>query len=287
MLRRILLASAGAMALTSAAFAADLRAPPPVMQPPVFTWTGFYVGINAGYHWGDSTLNFTSTDTSGLAAGGGLGVAQAFGTIPTTGASGAKGFIGGGQTGYNYQIDSFVLGLELDIDGATGTGSSSALLTNVPAGFDIPTLTQSEQRLDWLGTLRARIGWTPIDRLLIYGTGGLAFGRSSASFSVVNAAAVPPLSDFASNSVSVGWAAGGGIEYALPDEWSNWSVKVEYLYYDLGRTTGTVFYQNIDLTGAMESSSLTGQIRHNGNIVRAGLNYKFDYGAPAPVVAKY
>jgi outer membrane immunogenic protein len=285
MLRRILLASAGAMALTGAAFAADLRAPPPPPPPPVFTWTGFYVGINAGYHWGSSTFNFTSTDTSGLAVGGGLGAAQAFGTIPTTGASGANGFIGGGQVGYNYQIDTFVLGLELDIDGATGRDSSSALLSNVPAGFTISTLTQSEQQLDWLGTLRARIGWTPIDRLLIYGTGGLAFGRSSASFSVVNAAANPPLADFASNSTSVGWTAGGGIEYALPDEWSNWSVKVEYLYYDLGRTTGTVFYQNIDLAGAPESSSLSGRIRHDGNIVRAGLNYKFNY--PAPVVAKY
>ncbi len=290
MLRRILLASASAMALSGAALAADLpsRAPPVIPPPPpVFSWTGFYVGLNAGYHWGDSTFNFTGTDTSPLAVGGGLGVAQAFGTIPTTGASGAKGFIGGGQAGYNYQIDSFVLGLEVDVDGATGSSSSSALLSDPADGFDIPTLTQSEQRLDWLGTLRARIGWTPIDRLLVYGTGGLAFGRSSADFSVVNPLGVPPLSDFASNSLSVGWTAGGGIEYALPDAWSNWSVKVEYLYYDLGRSTGTVSYQNIDLAGNPESSTLSGQIRHNGNIVRAGLNYKFDYGTPAPVVAKY
>ncbi len=202
------------------------------------------------------------------------------GAIPATGANGADGFIGGGQTGYNYQIDSFVLGLELDVDGATGLGSSNVLLgPNV--GFD-PITTGSEQRLDWLGTLRGRIGWTPIERLLIYGTGGLAFGKSTASFSVVAPAGLPPLADFVSSSVSVGWAAGGGIEYALPDNWSNWSVKVEYLYYDLGNTSTTAAY-----VYAPESSTLTGQIRHSGNIVRAGLNYKFDYGAPAPVVAKY
>lgn len=290
MLRRILLASAGALALAGAAHAADLpsRAPPPVYlpPPPIYTWTGFYIGINAGYHWGGSSFDLTGTDTSGTDVGGGLGVAQDFGTIPTTGASGPSGFIGGGQVGYNYQINSFVLGLEVDVDGATGRRSSSDLLSDPADGFTIPTLTQSDRRLDWLGTLRGRIGWTPIDRLLIFGTGGLAFGKSTASFSVVNAAANPPLFDFASNNVSVGWTAGGGIEYALPDVWSNWSVKVEYLYYDLGRTTGTVSYENIDLAGAPEFSTLSGHVRHNGNIVRGGLNYKFNWGPP-PVVAKY
>ncbi|MGH6848604.1 MAG: outer membrane protein [Methylocella sp.] len=293
MLRCTLLASAGAMALTGAALAADLpsRAPPPVFLPPaqVYSWTGLYVGINAGYHWGGSTSQFTTTDTDGDAVGGGLGAAQDFGLIPTTGAAGASGFIGGGGFGYNYQINSFVLGLEADFDGATGSGNSSALLTTSALGFFIPpTLTQSQQRLDWLGTLRGRIGWTPIDRLLIYGTGGLAFGQSTASFSVVNTLGFfPPLSAFASSSTSVGWTAGGGLEYALPDNWSNWSVKVEYLYYDLGHTTGTVSYQNIDITGASEFSTLSSHTRHNGNIVRAGLNYKFNWWAPAPIVAKY
>ncbi|MGH6837862.1 MAG: outer membrane protein [Methylocella sp.] len=291
MLRRLLLTSAGAMALTGAALAADLpsRAPPPVFlpPPPLFNWTGFYVGINAGYHWSNSTLQFLGADSDGDAVGGGLGVAQDFGVIPLTGASNSSGFIGGGGFGYNYQINSFVLGLEVDFDGATGSGNSSVVLDNPGAGFTIPTLTQSQQRLEWLGTLRGRIGWTPIDHLLIYGTGGLAFGQSNASFSVVNPLAVPPLSAFASNEAHVGWTAGGGVEYALPDNWSNWSVKVEYLYYDLGHTTGTVTYQNIDLVGATEFSSLSGQVRHTGNIVRAGLNYKFNWGNLAPVVAKY
>jgi outer membrane immunogenic protein len=294
MLRRTLLASVGAMALTGAAFAADLpsRAPPPVFLPPphIYNWTGFYVGINAGGHFGSgSTTQFTGTDTD-VVFGGGLGAALADGEIPSSGASGASGFIGGGGFGYNYQINSFVLGLEADFDGATGSQSSSALLSiTIPPAFIVPpTLTQSEQRLEWLGTLRGRIGWTPIDRLLIYGTGGLAFGQSNASFSVVNGEAFPPLFASASSSRSVGWTVGGGLEYALPDNWSNWSVKVEYLYYDLGTSTGTVSYQNPDpLTLAPEFSTLSAQTRHNGNIVRAGLNYKFNWWAPAPIVAKY
>jgi outer membrane immunogenic protein len=294
MLRRTLLASAGAMALTGAALAADLpsRAPPPVFlpPPPIYSWTGLYVGINAGGHWGSgSTTHFTGTDTD-VTFGGGLGAALAAGEIPSTGATGASGFIGGGGFGYNYQINSFVVGLEVDFDGATGRGSSNALLSiSTPPAFIVPpTSTQSAQRLDWLGTLRGRIGWTPIDRLLIFGTGGLAFGQSTASFSVVNPEAFPPLSAFASSSRSVGWTAGGGLEYALPNNWSNWSVKVEYLYYDLGNSTGTVSYQNPDpVTLAPEFSTLSGHTRHNGNIVRAGLNYKFNWGAPAPIVAKY
>jgi outer membrane immunogenic protein len=296
MLRRTLLTSAGALALTGAALAADLT-PPPVFlpPPPIYSWTGLYFGFNAGYHWGSgSTTQFTSTDSAAANIGGGLGVSQAFGLIPTTGASAAQGFIGGGTVGYNYQINSFVLGLEADFDGASGRGSSSALRSapNTTPAFIVPlTLTDSAQQLEWFGTLRGRIGWTPIDRLLIFGSGGFAFGHSAASFSVVNPGANPPAFLFASSNANTGWTAGGGIEYAFPGPLSAFSVKVEYLYYDLGRTTGTVSYANPNFTLAgvpfTEFSSLSDHFRHNGNIVWAGLNYKFNWGAPPPVVAKY
>jgi outer membrane immunogenic protein len=280
MLRRIFLSSAGALALTGAAFAADLpsHAPPPVFvpPPPLFSWTGLYAGINAGYHWGGSSFNFTGTDTDGA----GIGTALNAGAILFPVARGASGFIGGGQIGYNYQIQSFVLGLEVDIDGATGRNSRVAFHDG-DLGF-VPIASANAQQLDWLGTVRGRLGWTPIDHLLIYGTGGLAFGQSQAAFSVVAPTAGPPVFAFASNSAKVGWAAGGGVEYALPANWSNWSVKVEYLYYDLGRTTSSIFY-----TYAPNTSSVTGSIRHNGNIIRAGLNYRFNWWAPAPIVAKY
>ncbi len=157
-----------------------------------------------------------------------------------------------------YQINSFVLGLEFDLDGATGSKYANAALTNVPEGFVSPAITRSAQQLDWRGTLRARIGWTPIDRVLIFGTGGLAFGHSSASITEINAGAVPPEYATAYGTGQVGWTAGGGIEYALPDKWANWSVKVEYLYYDLGQKTGTITYQDLDLINNAEYSSLSG-----------------------------
>jgi outer membrane immunogenic protein len=87
------------------------------------------------------------------------------------------------------------------------------------------------------------------------------------------------LAAFTTERASTGWTAGGGIEYAFLN---NWSVKVEYLYYNLGRTMGTIVYPY-----SPDFSTLTGVTRHNGNIVRAGLNYNFSWGAPAPVVAKY
>jgi outer membrane immunogenic protein len=278
MLRRILLASVGAMALSGAALAADLPsyAPQPVYlpPPPVFTWTGIYLGINAGYHWGGSATQFTGAE---------MGTTPAFtaglsdGVIPTTGASGASGAIAGGTIGYNWQINSFVLGLEVDIDGA---GRRKTLNTVHGPDNVIPVAVffSSSQGLDWLGTVRGRIGFTPIDRLLIYGTGGLAFGESTASFSAD--APTASLSGFVSNRASVGWVAGGGVEYALP---YNWSVKAEYLHYDLGRTTGTILFAN----RKQILSTLTGQMRQNGNILRAGLAYKFNWWSPGPVVAKY
>jgi outer membrane immunogenic protein len=284
--RHVLLASAGAVALAGAAFAAE-PLPPPPPPPPVFTWTGVYIGINAGAHWGGQNIYFDATDTSSLAVGGGIGVTEGLGLRPEVGTHGASGFIGGGQIGYNYQINSIVLGIEADIDGATGTLGQTFVGSNAAIGFPEALITTSSQQLDWLGTLRGRLGWTPLERAMIYVTGGLAFGQSTASFADINGVAIPPLFDFASSSRHVGWTAGGGVEYALPGPWSNWSLKVEYLYYDLGISSATVFYQNIDLTGAHEFSSITGRMRQNGNIARAGLNYKFNWLAPAPVIAKY
>src|ERR1700730_5712272 len=111
MLRRTLLASAGAMALTGAALAADLpsRAPPPVLlpAPPIFTWTGLYVGLNAGGTWSNNTnVDTVTADVFGNPALGGgpaAGVASAAlatASFPVK----SSGFIGGGQIGYNYQI---------------------------------------------------------------------------------------------------------------------------------------------------------------------------------------
>jgi outer membrane immunogenic protein len=303
MLRRILLASAGAMALSGAALAADLpsRAPPPVYlpPPPVFTWTGLYLGINAGYIFSDS--NTVNTATANLDPLNGLaGEAEANITSAALATTSVPlrndGFIGGGQIGYNFQFaNNFVVGLEADFQGVGANGSTTAFSQGPIAGFPTNPIDQtltSTRRLDWLGTVRGRLGFTITPTLLVYGTGGLAYGQTRASTSITqfveNAAALPnPYSSFGSfSNTRVGWTAGGGVEWLfLP----NWSVKAEYLYYDLGSVTyGLSPLQNFNTAGTLFSSGApVSRTSFRGNIVRAGLNYHFNLWSPPPVVAKY
>ncbi|MGH6801633.1 MAG: outer membrane protein, partial [Methylocella sp.] len=245
MLRRTLLASAGAMALTGAAFAADLpsRAPPPVYlpPPPVFTWTGLYVGLNAGYEWAASrSVNTTAvpvfaapTFETELA----LSSALATGTAHVN----PNGFIGGGQIGYNLQwANNFVVGIEADIQGIAGTNrtgsfSGSGNPTAFPAETIVSTV-QSNKRINYLGTVRGRVGFLMTPTLLIYGDGGLAYGGVEAATGIGQTNL--PFGGFGSfgniSNSRVGWTAGGGLEWLFAP---NWSAKVEYLYYDLGRVT--------------------------------------------------
>jgi outer membrane immunogenic protein len=300
MLRRTLLASAGAMALTGAAFAADLtpRAPPPVYVPPPPLWTGLYVGINAGGTWSNSTTIHTTTDdvfgNPGLGGGPAAGVASAAlatGSVPVNN----SGFIGGGQIGYNYQFyNSWVAGIEADIQGVAASNSAHLVFSEgAIAGFPANPIDQnlsSSMRSDYLGTVRGRLGFTITPTLLVYGTGGLAYGQTNAATDITqvieNAAALPNhYSSFGSISNSrVGWTAGGGGEWLFAP---NWSVKVEYLYYDLGSVSyGLSPLQNFNTAGTLFTSGAPfSRASFRGNIVRAGLNYHFTF--PAPVVAKY
>ena len=301
MFRRTLLASVGAIALTgSAAFAADLpsRAPPPVYLPPPPLWTGLYVGINAGYTWS----NNKTVDTTAVP----LFAAPTFATELTLSSALAttsvpvsnSGFIGGGQIGYNYQFaNSFVAGIEADIQGLAGSnGTGTVFGSGVPVGFPNETITSTvsaSKRIDYIGTVRGRLGFTITPTLLVYGTGGLAYGGLNSSVAINQQnLAVPvanfstPFSSFGSLSNSrVGWTAGGGVEWLFAP---NWSVKAEYLYYDLGSTTFALSPLTNTFTtgGVVYSSAPFAKSRFTGNIVRAGLNYHFIL-APPPIVAKY
>ncbi|QRM35839.1 outer membrane protein [Microvirga sp. VF16] len=182
----LLAATAITTAGLSAASAADLPsrvAPAPVFAPvPVFTWTGFYAGVNAGWGWRDSNRETVV-----------LG-----GDVPGTlffPDNGDGGFTGGAQIGYNYQIGSFVIGLETDIQWADTDQDENVAF--IPAGLP-GTFVPGEFRSnlsDWFGTVRARAG-VAIDRVLIYATGGLAYSDDT-----------------------TGWVAGGGVEWALPVNW--------------------------------------------------------------------
>jgi outer membrane immunogenic protein len=294
MLRRILLASAGAMALAGTAIAADMPVAPPPPPPPL--WTGFYIGVNAGGTWGNN--NSVNTATANLDPGNGLGneavynVASA-GLATTNISPQTTAFIGGGQIGYNYQFaNSWLVGLEADIQGVSKNGPTTLFnQTTVIAGEALIQSALASKSMDYFGTVRGRIGFLATPTLLVYGTGGLAYGGIHSSTligqAIAGAPAVPNLySAFGSvSNTRVGWTAGGGVEWLfLP----HWSVKLEYLYYDLGSVTyGLGLLANFNTGGTLFTLGAPVSRTHfNGNIVRAGVNYHFNWGAP-PVVARY
>ncbi|MDE4915264.1 porin family protein [Methylobacterium sp. 092160098-2] len=275
MIRKLLLASAATALMAGAASAADLprRAPPPVFTPvPVFTWTGFYVGVNAGYAFDASSHNDNAT----------FGVPGAFATVPGTTATfrnrSQEGFSGGGQIGYNYQFtpgSGVVIGIEADAQYLDfGRDRRSAFINGgLAPGFAV-TDPRGLSSLDYFGTVRGRIGYA-FDRTLVYGTGGFAYGSGSSDRS---------FGGFAGNdSFRTGWAAGGGIEYALPTEsWLNFfhssavTIKVEGLYVNLDRNNRNqgAFVINAANNFPVAFNNI-GRRDDQFAVVRAGLNYKF------------
>ena len=296
MFRKFILASAGAIALAGSAFAADLpsRAPPPVYVPPapVFTWTGFYIGGQVGYGWGQNNVSF----------GDNFGDYGAF-------SYSTSGVIGGAHVGYNLQLSQFVIGLEGDVDGTSLSKSYSGNLpfgtSLVGGGFLTAPLggtVNVNVNHDIEGSIRGRIGYA-WDRVLIYATGGVAFGGFNGNVSGnfpggvygvapipvgIAAAAIPlgtPFGPFggstSASTTRVGWTVGGGIEYAVTN---NWSIRAEYRYTDFGHSTvyATSFYSPV-----LGASGAYFNRNFNENRVQVGFSYKFDTAAPAPVVAKY
>jgi outer membrane immunogenic protein len=289
-----------ALALSAgSALAADLpsrKGPPPAFlpPPPPPMWTGFYVGLNAGGTWSSNNSLYTQGwdvfDSPRTLVG------AAFANSATTWVHSGNngGFIGGGQIGYNWQFNNvFVAGVEADIQGVTshsgGGGAGFGVGFDPVSGASPATFTRVNRGIDYLGTVRGRLGYLVTPTLLAYGTGGLAYGgvNLNASYLSFDTAAVfgPGAGATSFSDTRVGWTAGGGLEWMFMP---NWSTKVEYLYYDLGSVlaTGAV------VSGLTANNALgwayapSASARFNGHIVRAGLNYHFNW-APAPVVAKY
>lgn len=251
-----ILATLALVALGGTAFAADLPSRKgPVYAPvaPIFTWTGFYVGVNAGVVFTDNNIR-----TSGNTAVTAGNVANGFRAASLSKSD--EGFTGGGQVGYNYQIGALVLGVEADI--AYTDLKNRANFLSVRGD---PSTYTSE--LEYLGTVRARVGYA-VDRFLVYATGGLAYGevKNSANFFSFVAPNALQFSGRKSDT-EVGYAVGGGVEYAFTN---NLSAKVEYLYYDLGKTNVTV------AAVPAGANSYNAKFSNDGHIVRAGLNYRFN-----------
>ncbi len=221
--------------------AADLPTKAPYYKAPiaqVYNWTGFYAGVNAGVGFGRSYTTFATPVSGDAFRLGGLGG------------------LGGGQIGYNWQFGNFlgfgnlVLGVETDIQGA---------------GINDDRTTGFNQKIDWFGTARGRVGLAT-GSVLTYFTGGLAYGNVKTSFN-----------DGTANSLTLsntrtGWTIGSGVEAALG---GNWTGKIEYLYIDLGNQNGVT---------PVDGSILGSDIRES--VFRVGLNYRIGGNgvyAPEPI----
>ncbi|MGD9545727.1 MAG: outer membrane protein [Methylocystis sp.] len=286
-MKRIFSVAALLAIFAGSAFAADLpsyKAPPPPPLPPPPLWTGFYIGLNAGGTWASNSSTQIATVPVLPVPAAALLAGLASGSMS---GGNSSGFIGGGQIGYNWQFfnGAALAGVEADIQGIAQSNNNSNFATGGIIGVT-PVLTNFSltRRLDYIGTVRGRVGWLFTPTLLLYGTGGLAYGGVTSSTSIFQAGITNGFLGLGSSSFSdtrVGWTAGGGLEWMFMP---HWSAKVEYLYYDLG---------NVYNTGVLTSNAVPSlyaafqqNTRFNGNIVRAGVNYHFNWGA-APVVAKY
>lgn len=228
-MKYITLAAALLLSSTSA-FAADAIAynePAPVAVD-TFSWTGGYIGVNAGYAGGKFKTTFDVYDDYD----------DSFSL-----SSNASGFIGGVQAGYNWQMDKMILGLETDFQ-ASGLKSDSDIDNQINLGT----------KINWFGTTRARIGYTPIDRFMVYATGGVAYGKVKTFVST-------PDYYSSQSDTKVGYTVGAGAEYAITN---NVTMKTEYLYTDLGK-----------LKIEDDAGFRFGEAKSAFHTVRVGLNYKF------------
>jgi outer membrane immunogenic protein len=291
-----LISAVSAVALTQNASAADLPWTAPAYSPrlqPVIGWTGFYAGLNAGYHWANSDVDTVGT-AGPFAATFGPSSDMAAQLATTSLNPKQNDFIGGGQIGYNYQIGQWLAGLEADIQGIahnSDTASSSVgPVVLVPFTDTFVSTTSVSKQLDWLGTLRGRLGVLVTPSMLAYGTGGLAYGEAKATTTISQTAtcvfAACPGGDTVTygttgsfSQMRTGWTLGGGLEWMFAP---NWSLKGEYLYYDLGSETFTLPRLNaVDTAcGACTvptwSANVQSTTRFNGSIARVGINYLFN-----------
>jgi outer membrane immunogenic protein len=255
-MKRILIASALALAAGGQALAADLPPPPPAPRAPAtyipvapyYNWTGFYIGGNLG-------AAFTSASFSDTA-----------GSTFTN--SSNTTFLGGGQVGVNYEFwGGVVVGAEAMFDWAPN--QNNTFTATVPAAAGLGgggTGTASAQINNrWLTTATGKLGYA-WDRVLLYGNGGGAWVGQSNSALTTTGLAGGPFSISNSNSNNLGWTAGVGVEWAF---WGTWSARAEYDYIGLNNQT----YNVSNATPAVVDTITAN--KRSINMVTAGVNYKF------------
>lgn len=254
---------------------------------PECNWTGFYVGLNGGYTWSDNNnVSTESRDFFGnplLAGGPAFGVASAeLATFDLQNSN--DGFIGGGQVGANLQFHRFVIGIEADLQAVLGDDNNAtredSSIIGTP-GFPIVQSARVERDISSFGTVRGRLGFAVTPCLLVYATGGLAYGEVSARTDIQQFVPNDPFLPFTyashgkhEDNLEAGWTAGGGLEWLFN---RRWSIKAEYLYYDLGTVNyGLTNLSNFNNAGTLFTTALpSSSTDFNGHIVRGGLNFHF------------
>jgi outer membrane immunogenic protein len=245
--------------VATAASAADFPVVPvkaALPVPVIFSWTGCYVGVEGGGNWGGSS----QIARSGLNA-----------NQPITGNFNLSGGIAGGTVGCNVQVSNFVIGAENDYSWTDKRGSAPDQLPFDPAAT-------SSTREKWIDTLRGRFGYA-IDRFMVYGTAGVAFAGTEV------AVVTPASGTFADSKDRTGWVLGAGGEYAVwADAFADVTLKLEYLH--AGFESKQYFNPPV---AAGASTIATRDTKLSDDMVRAGVNVKFNWGPPASgsVVARY
>jgi outer membrane immunogenic protein len=244
-MKRLCLALVAATLASAPALSADMavRPPPPPISAPIFTWTGFYLGGNIGAGWTSTVIR------------------ESFFGAEWSRSSDAR-FIGGGQIGYNWQFNQFVLGIEGDIDAIANRSRSTVVTLPVLGTF----AASSSSDANWVSTIAARFGFA-VDRALFYGKAGYGWVGGTGSATITNVATGATLS-VGGDGNRGGWLVGGGIEYAIAH---NWTLKGEYNYLATGRDRTFVVPVGAPfLVG--DTFTSTGR---NVSMVKFGFNYLF------------
>jgi outer membrane immunogenic protein len=272
---KTLLGIAALLMAAGSASAADMavKARPMAAAPIVYSWTGFYIGANAGAGFSDTSDNINPT-------GGFLTPGFAPDNAQRTNFSrfDHTGFTGGVQAGYNWQRGVWVWGVEADInylDGRQTNSFNRALVAPLAGNF----IHSQSDRMEWFGTFRGRIGWTASPALLLYATGGLAYGQVQSASNFLFTLGGDTYAG-STDTTRVGYTVGAGGEYKFSP---NWSVKAEYLYVDLGRESYTSRCTNAVCAAFAPPLTFNTDLRIHEHIARVGLNYQFN----SPVVARY
>lgn len=246
-------------------------AAPDAPLAPAPSWRDVYVGLNGGGAWSSPTSNVRAWPVGGALAS----PAVALSATPIDRSNRLAGFIGGVQIGANWKLgDAFLTGVEADLHGASGNtdGRWHAALAE-GGGNSFVTYTQRTATLNYLGTIRGRLGYLVTPTLAVYGTGGMAYGGVTSNTAIftrriggTNQSFIDPVYFDA----LIGWTAGGGVEWMFMP---NWSAKIDYLRYDIGNATASAIAAPSNGLYAYTASTAT---RFNGNLIHAGVNRHFD-----------